>query len=118
MNIKLHNDDMFNILSTIDDKSVNMIFADFPYGTTCASCDSLIDLELFWKEADRILKDNGLVVATAQIPFTIILGMSNIKNLKYEWIWEKTQATGHLNSKKMPMKSFESCLVFYKKLPT
>ncbi len=89
MNIKLHNDDMFNILSTIDDKSVNMIFADFPYGTTCASWDSLIDLEMFWKEADRILKDNGLVVATAQMPFTAVLAMSNIKDLRYEWIWEK-----------------------------
>ena len=118
MNIKLHNDDMFNILSTIDDKSVNMIFADFPYGTTCASWDSLIDLEMFWKEADRILKDNGLVVATAQMPFTAVLAMSNIKDLRYEWIWEKTQATGHLNSKKMPMKSHESVLIYYKKLPT
>lgn len=116
--IKLHNDDMFNILSTIEDKSVNMIFADFPYQTTNCSWDSLIDLELFWKEADRILKTNGLVVSTAQMPFTAVLAMSNIKNLKYEWIWEKTQATGHLNAKKMPMKAHESILVFYKKLPT
>ena len=38
--------------------------------------------------------------------------------LKYEWIWEKTQATGHLNAKKMPMKAHENILVFYKKLPT
>ena len=45
------------------------------------------------------------------------LEKSNIKELKYEWIWEKTQATGHLNSKKMPMKAHENILVFYEKLP-
>jgi site-specific DNA-methyltransferase (adenine-specific) len=38
--------------------------------------------------------------------------------LKYEWIWEKTQATGHLNAKKMPMRSHENILIFYKKQPT
>jgi DNA modification methylase len=116
--IKLYNADMFDILPKIEDKSVNMIFADFPYGTTKASWDSLIDLSTFWVEANRILKDNGLVVATAQFPFTATLAMSNISNLRYEWIWEKTQATGYLNSKRMPMKSHENILVFYNKLPT
>jgi site-specific DNA-methyltransferase (adenine-specific) len=37
--------------------------------------------------------------------------------LKYEWIWEKDRASGHLNAKKMPMKAHENILVFYKKLP-
>lgn len=45
--------------------------------------------------------------------------MSSPKKLKlrYEWIWEKTSATGHLNANKMPMKAHENILVFYKKLP-
>ena len=55
---------------------------------------------------------------TAQTPFDKILGASNLKYLKYEWIWQKNKATGHLNAKKMPMKSHENILVFYKKLPT
>ena len=54
----------------------------------------------------------------AQTPFDKVLGYSNLKMLKYEWIWEKTTATGHLNAKKMPMKAHENILVFYKKLPT
>jgi DNA modification methylase len=45
------------------------------------------------------------------------LGVSNIEMLKYEWIWEKTQATGHLMAKKRPMKAHENILVFYKKQP-
>lgn len=116
--IELHNSDMFDILPNIKDNSINMIFADFPYQTTNLSWDSLIDLEKFWKEANRILVNNGVVVATAQFPFTATLAISNLKNLRYEWIWEKTQATGHLNSKRMPMKSHENILIFYKKLPT
>ena len=104
-------------MELIEDKSVRMIIADFPYGTTNCSWDTPIDLDKFWKEANRILLDNGIVICTAQFPFTAFLAMSNIDNLRYEWIWEKTQATGHLNSKKMPMKAHENILVFYNKLP-
>lgn len=43
--------------------------------------------------------------------------MSNIRELRYEWIWEKSSATGHLNSKKAPMKAHENILVFYVKQP-
>ena len=66
---------------------------------------------------NRIIKDNGAIVLFAQTPFDKVLGFSNLKMLKYEWIWEKTQATGHLNAKKMPMKAHENILVFYKKPP-
>ncbi len=55
---------------------------------------------------------------TAQTPYDKVLGCSNLKELRYEWIWEKTAATGHLNSKKMPLKSHENILVFYGSLPT
>lgn len=68
-----------------------------------------------WKELNRIIKPNGAIVLTAQTPFDKVLGYSNIENLKYEWIWEKTAATGHLNAKKQPMKAHENILVFYKK---
>lgn len=75
-------------------------------------------MELFWKEAKRLLKPNGVVICTAQIPFNITLGQSNMPWLKYEWIWQKTHPTGHLNAKKMPMKAHENVMVFYNKLPT
>lgn len=102
----------------IEDKSVDMIFADLPYGTTKCKWDSVIDLEKLWGEYERIIKDNGVILLFAQTPFDKVLGASNLKLLKYEWIWEKTAATGHLNAKKMPMKAHENILVFYKKPPT
>jgi site-specific DNA-methyltransferase (adenine-specific) len=71
-----------------------------------------------WIQYKRIIKDNGVIILFAQTPFDKVLGCSNLEWLKYEWIWEKTQATGHLNAKKMPMKAHENILVFYKNLPT
>jgi len=106
-----------DIMPTLESKSVRMIFVDFPFNTTKAKWDTPVDLELFWREAWRILLDDGIVVAKAQPPFNITLGASQLKHFKYEWIWEKTSATGGLNSKKAPMKASENLMVFYKKQP-
>jgi DNA modification methylase len=102
----------------IDEKSIDMIFCDLPYGTTKCKWDSVIDLPKLWSEYDRVIKDNGVILLFAQSPFDKVLGASNLNLLRYEWIWEKTKATGHLNAKKMPMKAHENILVFYKNLPT
>jgi len=110
--------DCLDVMKDIDDKSVDMILADLPYGTTKCKWDSQIDLDKLWVQYNRIIKDHGVIVLFSQTPFDKVLGSSNLKMLRYEWIWEKSQSTGHLNAKKMPMKSHENLLVFYKKLPT
>lgn len=109
--------DCFEVHKLIDDKSINMVFADLPYNITRAKWDKSVDLIKLWKDYDRIVKDDGIILMFAQSPFDKILACSNLKQYRYEWIWEKTQATGHLNSKRMPMKCHENILVFYKKLP-
>lgn len=114
---KIHLGDCLELMNAIPDKSIDMILCDLPYGTTQNKWDSFIDLDLLWIQYERVIKDNGAIVLTAQTPFDKVLGCSNLKLLKYEWIWEKTTATGHLNAKKMPMKAHENILVFYKKLP-
>ena len=97
---------------------VDLILTDPPYGTTNCKWDSIIDLHSMWDCISKIKKSNKVATLLfAQTPFDKILGTSNIEQLRYEWIWEKTQATGHLNSKKMPMKAHENILVFYEKLP-
>jgi len=102
----------------IEDKSIDMIFCDLPYGTTQNKWDSVIPLDKLWSEYERVIKDNGVILLTAAQPFTSALVMSNIKLFKYEWIWQKTKCSGHLNAKKMPLRQHESVLIFYKKLPT
>lgn len=104
-------------MAKIPDHSLDMILCDLPYGTTKNHWDSVIPLDQLWAHYVRIAKPNAAIVLTAQTPFDKVLGVSNLPWLRYEWIWEKTSATGHLNAKKMPMKAHENVLIFYQKLP-
>ena len=115
--IDLWQGDCLELMKDIPDGSIDMILCDLPYGTTRNKWDSVIPLDTLWGEYKRIIKSNGAIVLFAQTPFDKILGCSKLDLLRYEWIWEKTQGTGHLNAKKMPLKSHENILVFYKSLP-
>lgn len=106
-----------DILPTIADKSIDLILADLPFGSTKCHWDSPINLEQLWIQYKRIIKDRSAILLFAQTPFDKVLGCSNLEWLRYEWIWEKTQASGFFNAKKMPMKAHENILVFYKKCP-
>ena len=113
----LHLGDCLDFIDTLEDDSIDMVFTDLPYGTTKCKWDKVIDLERMWRILDRITKKTTPILLNAQLPFDKTLACSNLKDLRYEWIWEKTSATGHLNSKRMPLKAHEQVLVFYKKLP-
>ena len=112
--IELIQGDCLELMKDIPDKSIDMILCDLPYGTTACKWDVVIPFEPLWEQYKRIIKDNGAIVLTASQPFTSALIMSYMKMFKYEWIWEKTQATGHLDAKRKPMKAHENILVFYK----
>ena len=115
---KIYNEDCLEGMKKIDDKSIDFIFTDLPFSTTQNSWDVLIPFEPLWEQYERIIKDNGCIALWAQSPFDKRLACSNEKLYRYEWIIEKTKATGHLNAKIMPMKAHENILIFYKKLPT
>lgn len=116
--IDLQRGNCLELMKSLEDKSVDLILCDLPYGTTRNKWDSVIDLELLWEQYNRVIKDCGAILLFAQTPFDKVLGVSNLENLRYEIIWQKTAPTGFLNAKKMPMKAHENILVFYKKLPT
>ena len=99
----------------VEDKSIDMIFCDLPYGTTQNKWDSVILLDKLWSEYERVIKDNGAIVLFAAQPFTSALIMSNPKLFKYDWTWQKPKGTGHLNAKRQPMRDKEDICVFYKK---
>ncbi len=114
----LINGDCLQAMKLIPDCSVDLVLTDPPYGTTQCKWDSVIDLDLMWAELKRIIKPRGAVILTAAQPFTSVLTCSNLKMFKYDLVWEKPNATGFLNAKKMPLRAHESALVFYNKLPT
>ena len=109
--------DCLDIMPLIPDKSVQLILADLPYGTTACKWDSIIDLDLLWKQYKRIMTDNGAIVLTASQPFTTKLISSNYEMFRYEWVWEKTLFSNFALVKKQPAKLHENILVFYKKQP-
>ena len=119
-NYKLYKGDCLEVMDELISLGFKFdaIITDPPYGTTRNKWDSIIPLDEMWNRLNRLIKPNGAIVLFAQTPFDKVLGSSNIKELRYEWIWRKNKATGHLNSKKMPLKEHENILVFYKNMPT
>ena len=104
-------------MKEIPDKSVDMILCDLPYGTTQCKWDTIIPFEHIWDSYHRLIKHDGAIVLFGSEPFTSKLILSNIKEFKYNWIWQKNRAQGFLNAKKMPLKDHETISVFYKSQP-
>jgi len=102
-------------MNNIPDKFVDCIITDLPYGTTQCKWDTIIPFEPLWKQYNRVIKDNGAIVLFGTEPFSSHLRLSNLKNYKYDWIWDKVKGTGFLNAKKQPMRNHELISVFYKK---
>jgi site-specific DNA-methyltransferase (adenine-specific) len=87
--VKLCRGDCLIEMDKIADESVDLILTDPPYGTTACKWDSVIPFEKMWKELNRVIKDGGAVVLFGSEPFSSAMRMSNIKNYKYDWIWDK-----------------------------
>ncbi len=124
--ITLYNGDCLLEFNKISDNTIDLILADLPYGTTDRSgleirstkknrlyeWDSVIPLDELWIQYKRILKPNGVVILTADQPFTSKLVLSNLEWFKYEWIWKKNKTVGFLHANHRPMKQTEDILVF------
>ena len=116
--IELIHGDCLEEMKKIPDGSVDLVLTDPPYGTTACKWDTVIPFEPMWEQLKRVTKKNGAIVLFGSQPFTSALVMSNPKMFKYEWVWDKITARGHLVAKKRPMAQHENILVFYKNAPT
>lgn len=97
--------------------SVDMLLTDPPYGTTRNIWDVPLPLPEFWDAVRWAVKPNGAILLFAQCPYDKILGASNLKMLRYEWVWAKEYTTGFLNARRAPLKKTENILVFYEHPP-
>jgi site-specific DNA-methyltransferase (adenine-specific) len=106
-------------MKLIPDKSVNLIFADLPYGQTARNkWDTIIPYDALWEQYERVITDNGSIVLFANGMFTAELMVSNKKLWKYNLVWDKVLVSGFLNANRMPLRVHEDMCVFYKKQPT
>ncbi len=110
--------DCLELYKNIEQKSIDLILTDLPYGTTACKWDTIIPFDKLWEMVNYLLKPNGAFITTASQPFTSALVMSNPKMYKYDWIWNKRKATGHQLVKKQPLRLKEDILVFYSNQPT
>ena len=117
-NVWLMQGDCLERMKEIPDGSVDLILCDLPYGTTQNKWDSVITFEPLWAQYRRVCKPNAAIVLTAAQPFTSFLVSSNARDFKYQWVWQKSKPTGHLNAKKQPLRNHEDVLVFYSAQPT
>jgi len=109
---KIINGDCLEVMKDIEDKSIDMILCDLPYGTTACKWDTVIPFNEMWQNLNRIIKPNGAIVLFGSEPFSSALRMSNIKNYKYDWIWDKKIPSGMSYARFQPMRRSELISVF------
>lgn len=108
----LFNMDCIDGMKKLPDKSIDLVLADPPYGTTHCKWDVTIPFEPMWKELKRVAKTNAAIVLFGNEPFSSALRMSMVQSYKYDWVWVKHH-TGQLNAKKQPLRNVENIMVFY-----
>lgn len=112
----IHNADCLELMQDIEDKSIDCIICDLPYGEghTAHAWDCALSFDALWKQYERIIKDDGVIALFSAEPFTAKLICSNIELYRYSWIWEKETPTGFLNANYAPLKQTEDICIFSK----
>lgn len=119
-NIQLFKGDCLEVMKQLikEGVMVDLVVCDPPYNVTRNKVDQdILDLEKMWDCLNKLVKPNGAVILFGQDKFTLKLMMSNLKNHRYNLIWDKVIPTGFLNANRMPLRSHEDICVFYKKQP-
>ena len=118
-NIKIFNGDCLDVIKKLEDNTIDFIYFNPPFGTTCCDYDKPLNWKELWIQLWRVLKKDGRIAIHASQPFTFDLICSQRKHLKYMWYWNKLCVpTGHLFSKHQPMRMIEEICIFYKKFKT
>ena len=111
-NIKLYNDDCFNVFPKIKDKSIDLFILDLPYGQTACKWDILIDLDKMWNEIKRTMKPSAIICFFCTTKFGYSIIKSNEKWFKYDLIWKKSRKVGFLSANKRQLRQHENIYVF------
>lgn len=106
--------DCLEVMQEIDDKSVDLILCDLPYGTTKCKWDVVIPFDKLWLQYNRIIKDNSVIALFSGEPFTSLLIMSNLNSFKYRWDWDKVIPAGMSYARFRPMQQSEDICIFTK----
>lgn len=113
----IYQGDCLEKMRKIEDRSVDLILCDLPYGTTQNKWDSVIPLKKLWKEYERIIGPKGVIALTSQGIFTAKLMLSKEDWFKYKFVWVKSKPTNFLNARRQPLRQHEDICIFYPNQP-
>lgn len=109
--------DCIDLMRELPDESVDMVLTDPPYGTTRCKWDAVVPMEPMWEQIRRVVKPDGAVVLFSAEPFTSALVMSNLREFRYDLIWQKGRGVDFLNANRKPLRIHENIVVFYQRKP-
>ena len=135
MSIKFLHGDCLQLMKDIPNNSIDLIICDLPYGCLTSQTykgvvdksgsdlgktygekitwDIKIDLDKFWTEARRILRnEHSPVIHFCTTKFGYELIKSNPDWFRYDIVWDKQRGVSFLSANKMPMRSHEMIYVF------
>jgi site-specific DNA-methyltransferase (adenine-specific) len=105
--------DIHEVIKNLDDKSVDLIYTNPPFGTTQKTWDIGLDWDTLFTEMFRVLKDTGVILLHTAKPFTYKIIAT--KEPKYHYTWVKKNHTHFFHAKRQPLRKLEEVLVYYKK---
>lgn len=111
---ELYKGDCLEVMDKLieQDVKVDCIITDPPYGTTACKWDSVIPFDEMWKRLKLLRKDNSAIVLFGSEPFSSLLRCSNLKEYKYDLIWDKNKGCQPALAKIQPMQSHENIHIF------
>ena len=117
-NVQLYQGDCLEVMDKLIEHGVKVdaIITDIPYGTTACKWDTVIPFDEMWERLNKLIKPNGAIVLFGSEPFSSQLRCSNLKNYKYDWVWNKKLAGNGILAKKQPLKIHENVIVFNSKI--
>ena len=106
--------DCLEVMKQIDDKSIDMILCDLPYGTIEQNWDKPLDTRELFKQYRRIIKDLGCICLMISYPKAIDVLFENRDIFKYDAVWVKPNKTNFANAKNRPLRQHEIVYIFSK----
>ena len=117
MSVKLiHGDCLEEMPKLIDEGvKVDLILTDLPYGTTACKWDNVIPFKPMWDNFLNLIKNDSIICLFGNEPFSSRLRLSNIKNYRYDWKWDKLRGYNFQQANYAPMRNYEDIIIFSKK---
>lgn len=113
-----YKDDCLNAMKRLNDKSINLIYWNPPFGITKNFWDESLDWSKLFEQSFRVLKDDGMLVIHCSIPFNYELIRKAPRPPSYSWYWKKDAPTCPMIANSQPMRIVEEVLVWKKKKNT